>query len=258
MESQVHRLPVAIHVDVKNGLKLTLFLAAIRGFVETTVPGMLNWETLKYREQSYVKVSPTAEARRELNELPDIALYYSASGEALIATLNGNLIERAIDRRLARRENDDKEQPKQDEPNSANPDEHWLGESMGLQVKKDLVMLMEQGLKRGYRRAMQRLSWGNLPILNEWKRRYPQSDPVALHERLWERRLVCPGGGMYVWNDEWQTMESTIFGHPGVPKPGKGLPHQLKDIKSANFGVTFEHIEAIGENGLRARLELTR
>jgi len=114
------------------------------------------------------------------------------------------------------------------------------------------LKLLEHGLDEGYRHEMQRLSWGNLPILNEWKQRYPETDPVQLHKRFWQRTLVCPGGGKYVWNDQWQTMESTVFGHPGDPKSGAGFPSQLKQIKFGNLGLTFE------ESGLRARLELKR
>jgi hypothetical protein len=69
----------------------------------------------------------------------------------------------------------------------------------------------------------------NLPILNEWKRRYPAQDPVKLHEQFWHTTLVCPGGGRYVWNQQWQTMESTVYGHPAQPKPGpdKVLPFPM-------------------------------
>jgi hypothetical protein len=97
---------------------------------------------------------------------------------------------------------------------------------------------------------MQRLAWGNLAVLNEWHRLYGGMDPVKLHEQLWQRRLVCPGGGQYHWNEKWQTMESTVYGHPGQPKQGKSLPIALQSASGANFGLTFE------ENGLRAHVEL--
>ena len=80
----------------------------------------------------------------------------------------------------------------------------------------------------------------------------PDRDPVELHEQLWHIHLVCPGGGDYRWNDEWHTMESTVYGHPGEPKAGPSLPVSLLDIARGNFGITFQ------ENGLRARVELTR
>jgi hypothetical protein len=75
---------------------------------------------------------------------------------------------------------------------------------------------------------------------------------VALHERLWGVRLVCPSGGKYVWNEKWHTFESTVWGHPGEPKSGAALPPQLRDFSRARFGLTFE------EQGLRARAELQR
>ena len=64
--------------------------------------------------------------------------------------------------------------------------------------------------------------------------------------------MVCPGGGQYVWNKEWQTMESTVFGHPGEPKLPDLAAAPLFPFKHCRFGITFEH------NGLRSRLELER
>ena len=213
---------------------------------------MLLGETKEHKEQPYVKISPSAEARRDEPDVPEeLAVYYLASGEALILSLNESLIKRAIDRRLDRREakSESSEGPAADQSPALLS---WSGKSMGLQIKQQFLKLLEFGLDESYRRQMQRLSWSNLGILNEWKRRYPETDPVQVHERFWQRRLICAGGGKYVWNEDWQTMESTVFGHPGDPRPGRGFPQQLKEIKSGNFGVTFE------ESGLRARLELKR
>ena len=244
--TRFHRLPVALHVDVQSGFKLTLFLAGVRAFLESTGPGMLNWETLEHEGQPYVKVSATAEGRRTAGDLSeDLAVYYAANGDSLILTLSQSLLERALARRSA--------PGKAPVADKASPDQiSWLGKSMGLQVKPRVLKLMESGLTEEYRENMRRLSWANLVILNEWKKRYPKEDPIALHARFWQRQLICPGGGKYVWNEEWQTMESTVFGHPAQSKVGVGFPDQLKQLKLGNFGVTFE------ESGLRARLELNR
>jgi hypothetical protein len=244
--TRFHRLPVALHVDVQSGFKLTLFLAGVRAFLESTGPGMLNWETLEHEGQPYVKVSATAEGRRTAGDLSnDLAVYYAATGDSLILTLSQSLLQRALARRSA--------PGKAPVADKASPDQiSWLGKSMGLQVKPRVLKLMESGLTEEYRENMRRLSWANLVILNEWKKRYPKEDPVALHARFWQRQLICPGGGKYVWNEEWQTMESTVFGHPAKSKVGVGFPDQLKQLKLGNFGVTFE------ESGLRARLELNR
>ena len=252
LPAQVHRLPVALHVDVKSGFKLTLFLSGVRAFIEGTAPGMLLWETKDYQGQPYVKISPSAEARRNADELEKVAVYYSASGESLVLTLSEPLLKRALDRRLAGRDGSKSEANSKKPAAKSAEAGSWAGKNMGLQVKQQFLKLLEHGLDEGYRHEMQRLSWGNLPILNEWKQRYPETDPVQLHKRFWQRTLVCPGGGKYVWNDEWQTMESTVFGHPGDPKSGAGFPSQLKQIKFGNLGLTFE------ESGLRARLELKR
>jgi len=242
--TRFHRLPVALHVDVQSGFKLTLFLAGVRAFLESTGPGMLNWETLEHEGQPYVKVSATAEGRRTAGDLSnDLGVYYAATGDSLILTLSQSLLQRALARRSA--------PGKAPVADKASPDQiSWLGKSMGLQVKPRVLKLMESGLTEEYRENMRRLSWANLVILNEWKKRYPKEDPVALHARFWQRQLICPGGGKYVWNEEWQTMESTVFGHPAKSKFGVGFPDQLKQLKLGNFGVTFE------ESGLRARLEL--
>ena len=99
---------------------------------------------------------------------------------------------------------------------------------------------------------MQRLSWANIPILNEWKRRYPDRDPVEVHEAYWQRKLVCPGGGRYRWNESWQTMESTVYGHAGEPKDGPSWPASLARLSHGNFGLTFQ------DDGLRARIQIRR
>ena len=113
-----------------------------------------------------------------------------------------------------------------------------------------MIKAMQAAGSEQYQHQMQKLAWNNLPILNEWRARFPNTDPVALHEQWWQRRLICPGGGEYRWNDEFQTMESTVYGHPAEPKVGPPLPAALANLKRANFGVTFE------EEGLRARAEL--
>ena len=99
---------------------------------------------------------------------------------------------------------------------------------------------------------MQASAWGNLPILNEWKRRYPGRDPVDVHRQLWHAELLCPGGGKYVWNEKCGTMESTVYGHPGDPKQGPPAPPVLSSFRKADFGLTFEN------QGLRARATLER
>ena len=123
---------------------------------------------------------------------------------------------------------------------------------MVLQVGRQALNVFEAICYEDYQRIMQQRSWANIPILNEWKRRYSKRDPVEFHQALWQTRLSCPGGGRYVWSEQFQTMQSTVYGHPGKPKPGPKLPSALRRIESANFGVTFEH------GGLRAKVAIER
>jgi hypothetical protein len=75
---------------------------------------------------------------------------------------------------------------------------------------------------------------------------------VKVHEQFWHTTLVCPGGGRYVWNEQWQTMESTVYGHPAQPKAGPDQLLPVGNITSANLGVTFE------DEGLSAKAVLER
>ena len=240
MEQNVHKLPVAVAISVKNPLKLVGFLATLRAFIEQTAPGMATWETLKHNEQPYVKVSPTEQARAGMgDEAPrDLAVYYAATPRMLVLTLSEPLLQRALDRIAAKQA----------------PPAHteWLGRNMALKATQKVVTYVMMLARNDMGSALEGRSWDNLVILNEWRRRYPKASPVDFHQRFWQTRLVCPGGGEYVWNEEFQTMASTVFGHPGQPQAKPALPNPLADVTQANLGLTFE------DNGLRARGELTR
>src|SRR5690606_6640283 len=104
IQKSLHRLPVAVYADVSDSLRLTAFLAALKGFVDSAAPGMATWETLEYREEPYVCVKPTRRSRDLIGEeVGDVGLYYAPSAEGITFTLNEALLKRAIDRRLARR-----------------------------------------------------------------------------------------------------------------------------------------------------------
>jgi hypothetical protein len=62
-----------------------------------------------------------------------------------------------------------------------------------------------------------------------------------MHEQLWHTPLVCPGDGRYVWNDDAQTMESTLYGSPARPEPRSAKNSSLTNFSRATFGVTLEN-----------------
>ena len=119
-----------------------------------------------------------------------------------------------------------------------------------LCVDREVLEIANRLARDEYQAMMQASAWGNLPILNEWKRKYPDRDPVDVHRRLWHAELLCPGGGKYMWNEKCGTMESTVYGHPGDPKQGPPAPPVLSSFRKADFGLTFEN------QGLRARATL--
>jgi hypothetical protein len=240
------RAPLVFYIDVRDALKLTAFLTGMRVLVEQVAPGATIWESFNHNGEPYVQIGPSARTRGNLP--PGVNppyLYYSFSSDGLIMTWNQDVMKRAIDRLIEHRRLKDVGGP------LAADGRLWLGTSVGFQFDKKLVDMISLFAGDEARQALQALSWGNLPILNEWRRHWPDRDPVKLHEEFWHMRLVCPGGGDYVWNDDWKTMESTVYGHPGQPKRGPANV-ALADVVGGNFGLTFEH------HGLRARAVIDR
>jgi hypothetical protein len=246
MQINAHRLPVALQVNVASSIRLTAFLVALRGFIDQAAPDMTAWETRRHRDKPYVRIGSTQESRQAMPDdfSEELALYYYASSETLVFSLSEAVIHRAIDRMLDGGERS----PAEDAGAApAHP-----GDNMVVRIKRRAALALAALGNDQYRQHMQRLAWSALPILNEWKRLYPDRDPLEIDREIWKRVLECPGGGQYQWNEEWQTMESTVYGHPGEPQPGPDAAGILADWATGLFGLTFE------QNGLRARAELRR
>lgn len=231
----MNSIPLVIHFEVNSGLRLATFLAGLRAFVDQTAPGVLQWEDQTKGEQRYVRISAGGLTG------DDLSIYYGTSSSAFVISLNEEALLRALARDAARR---------------AKPDdvvEHdWLGESVAFEIGLEGLRIYELLEQESIHERLRYASWDNLPILNEWRRRYPDRDSLAVHRELWGDTLRCPGGGEYVWNSADGTMESTVFGHPGTPRQGVELPPILQGIQMLRFGLTFEH------EGLRSRVELVR
>lgn len=232
IQANLGRLPVGINVAVADPLKLAVFLTALRTMSGQAAPGLIEWGNGTYKEVPYVIISPTAQGRGMLGQV-DAKLYYLAAPEGLTITLNEDLLKRVIDRIAAARTPAAEGKP--------TPPQPWPGThaALGLDPAALRVLAAATG-EDGLRGWMQSLTWANIAILNEWKRLFPDQDPVAVHERLWGVRPVCPGGGAYVWNADWLSMESTVFGHPDAPKDGPALPSGLERIARITAGLGFE------------------
>jgi hypothetical protein len=244
------RLPVAARIEVSNPLKLAVFLTTARAFIEQTSPGLTHWESLKYKEQPYVRITPAKGGRGVPQEMENLAIYYTSVGGALTITLSESVLQRAIDRASLPSPSG---RGTQGVPGGEGAGaEGWLGSNAALRVDRRILEIGNALGRRHYEELMQTQCWNNLPILNEWKRLYPDRDPVEVHRSVWGVELVCPGGGKYVWNEKLQTMESTVYGSPAAPKVGPPAPPVLGGFAEADFGLTFEN------QGLRARAALKR
>ena len=249
MSKNIGRVPVAVRIDSTNPLKLAAFLASARTFIEQTGPGLTRWESLKYKDQGYVRISPVKGKNTVPQEMENLAIYYTSVGGALTITLSERVLQQAIDRVLAEKPAEDAGKTAAKPAESPHP---WLGSNVALHVDSRILEIGNALGREQYQQQMQVQCWNNLPILNQWKRLYPDRDPVAVHAQVWGVTLVCPGGGKYVWNEKYQTMESTVYGHPGEPKEGPLAPPVLSGFASGDFGLTLEN------QGLRARVELRR
>lgn len=228
-----YRIPLAVALEVRDPLKLAIFLTALKAFINVTAPNLIEWKPGSYRDVGYV-------AARGQGSLASMTVYSVPLPDQWIITLHEGVLKRAIDRHLARK---------------ANPSDVpaiQLGASARFTVKSQAVAGLQDWWGRATIEPLQQACWANIPILNEWHA-LGQADPVAFHERWWGDRLLCPLGGKYVWNATDGTMESTLLGHPGRPKvPENTVTPFLRSLRDVQMGVTIE------AEGLRARLEATR
>ncbi len=225
------KVPVTLRVASRSSLKLGLFITALRGLAESSAPDAMKWETRKHGDRSYVIVSS---GEGEMGE--DLRIYYAILPDALLVSLDERLLLAAIDRELAGT----------NDPAAVN-----VGRSLLLDVRPDLVVgLPGELFDRNLDSMRQSLSWDALPILNEWKRRFPDQDPADFHEAHYGVRIDCPGGKGFRWNEQDRTFESVAYGHPGSPRQAGEAIGFLENHRRFQSGIEFEN------DGLRARLRL--
>jgi hypothetical protein len=236
IEKNYQKLPVALFVESRDAMRLAAFLTMARGFIEQSAPNLTTWESLNDGQRQYVKISATLDGPENR-----FSLYYASLPKALIITLNEDMLKRAMTRQAATTRPADAPatQP-------ANP---WLGQNIALHLSERFIKAFWSAANQSLTDAAQVQAWSNIPILNEWKQLFPDKNPIDVHQKLFQTRLIDPAGGDYVWNAQWHTFESTTYGHPGEPKAGPSLTASLQRY-TGDFGLTFEN------NGLRARAQL--
>lgn len=242
IEKNLGRIPLGFNVEVRNPFKLTAFLAGLRAWIEQTAPGMTLWTSKSYKKQGYVKITPGKGLTDDLIKegSAPIALYYVPSPRLLTISLSEEMIHRAIDRNLLNREE-----------NASNIRASWAGNSTALQASKPITSIFDLLMGQNFINGLQRKSWKNLHVLNEWRVQLKEMDAIAYHRKVWHTDLSCPGGGEYRWNQMFQTYESTVFGHPANPKAPKDFS-VLGGWKAIDLGLNFE------KDGLRVQASVTR
>lgn len=241
--------PIGIHFDVENPLSLLPFLAALRAFIDQTGPGMTVWETFEHQGTAYVRIKPGPQLLAGRNQMvsEDHALYYAATARSLVFSPSEKVIHRAIERanKLSH--------PGESIAPELLDNARWLGQSVNLQLDGAWLPALQRIAAANFSQEMCRASWRNIPILNEWKRAFPDDEPQATHTAFFKRQLECPAGGEYFWDERRQSMVSSVCGPPGTDsQPELRLPLPYRDLKSAVFGLTFE------QNGLRAKVLIHR
>lgn len=244
LEKEFARIPIVLEMAISNPLGLASVLTSVRALVESSAPGLTVWENFKYKGSTYVRVTASLNGPDD-PEQRKVSVYYCAANNVFTLTLSEDLLKKAIDRRSK-----GKSSKKAAEGMGGMK---WLGENCGGAATRRVLELLEPLFREEYNREMRRAAWTAIPVLNEWKALFPDQDPVMVHERLFGTKLVCPGGGLYVWNQAEGTMESSVYGHPGQQKDGPGLLRAPLDrLSTVNFGLKFENA------GLRAIVSLGR
>lgn len=223
------KFPVVFQAELTDDKALTEWLKSFRRAYDNKA--IAEFSSTEYKGITCTKVVVTM-----LGQDPP-QFYYAVTPKRFVLAFNEEALYPTLDRILA----------------SSAGGNQWTGSSVNVQARQEMGGILQAIYRAERDSLMERAAWANIPILNEWRRRYGAESPVEIHEQIWGARLVCPGGGEYVWNDEYQTYESTVFGHPGIQKP-RTLPDMYPDILGADFGLTFEG----DADGLRAQMKLSR
>ena len=239
LEENIYRFPVMAKVDVSNPFLMTTFLGTFRAFLDQTSPGMLAWDNLTHKDQTFVRVGlseKTKKGMRDTSPWKEIALYYRVQPTVLTLSIREDLIKQSIDQKDLEVADINK----------------WLGGSTGVQLNGESIATLQNITGDNIAYTLRSRSWSNLHILNEWKRSLGAENALNYHQQHWHTLLMCPGGGTYKWNEKHQTYESSVFGCPAKPLKPKRATSFFSDLKHLSFGITFE------DDGLRAKTRILR
>ena len=176
----------------------------------------------------------------------DMRLYVAATEDRLLVSLNEDTLKRALDRLpfqdhpLPPPQEGNNNYPSEEEVNNSPPVEGghfaqqnvgvvspttWLGSSLGFKLDARAMGVLDTFIQPALDAAAQRGNARNAELFAWYRERFPQHDPVQLHQRLFGERLLLP----------------------------EEMPRQspLTGLQWIEFGITLEE-----HDGIRARGEV--
>ncbi len=229
-------LPLTVEADVADFEMSRRILASFHRQKRVLFGSSFTREARRHEGLDYFKVQGGFLG----DEVPK--LYEAAGPAGLMISLGDASVRRALERQLVGKS-------RHSGPGEAPP---LLGQHLAINAQRTAMDVAERLLGTDVERRPPARSWSNLPILEEWRRRYPKEDPVALHQRFWHVALECPGGGKYAAATPGGLLESTVFGRPADPRKTDRKAGPLDLIRLLRLGATFE------KNGLAMRAEIDR
>lgn len=249
LEENFYGVPVALHVDVRDPLRLAAFLVAARGFLDSITGDMLVWEPREHGEASYTRIGLDEDVDLDEN-FKEAALYYASTPGGWVLSMREEMIHRALDRRAASKVA--AEAPDDGGPVDAAPTVHSpllrSDSSVSFEISQGGLRAIE--LLTGDEVGREHLysSWRNLDVLDSLARHFPDRDPVATYRHLFGTDLQCPSGGEYVFDPRVGGFASSKLGAPGFAPREVPLPVDLRALAGGAFSMTFEE-----DDGLRVR-----
>lgn len=126
----------------------------------------------------------------------------------------------------------------------------WLGDHVAFYTEVPwMVERLQSEFGNSDDTRSERRLLPTIQLLNTWRERHPDLDPVEVHARLYGERLLSPAGGEFRWNDKTQSMECTVGGGPNGWRP---FQHHfgLDGVQWLSSGITLI------EDGARFRMRL--
>lgn len=239
--------PVGFYVPSKDNLRMAGFMVALRALLDQFAPNVVRWDQRNHNGMAY-SIATVVENNTdvEADELP--RGYYVTTPDGLTASLNEQVIKRAIDRHLERKKaaSEAVANAEGDEQ-----DEDLAGPQIKMHVTGKAIGAFGVTSAPTTQRRMSRLAWSNVPILNYFRHRYPDRDPLAVYRKLLGQELAEPAGGKYRWNDQLETYVSTHYGHHLAPQAGPTVIEAIGPEDKVETTLSFQ------DDGLRATLKIT-